>query len=182
MMTRAKVRKTTKQATGGRRKKATPAKPPVGVASPRAAPTGKVDGPAGRGSNAVARSRSLPTADAAVAVDVEQILQSVATARAALVEIQDKLNSISEAALDKLSKDDQEAWADELAETNNAIVKLDTVALKAINDDFAGRVAELEQKTKALAASLQKMNDVADIIASIGKVIQIVTDIASLIK
>ena len=109
-------------------------------------------------------------------------MASVANARAALVDIQSKLNSISEAALDKLSEKDQEAWADELAETNNAIVKLDTVALKTINDDFAGRVPELEQKTKALAASLQKMKDVADIIASIGKVIQIVTEIASLIK
>ena len=181
-MTQAKVRKSTKQATGGSRKKATTKKLPVGVGSRRAPPTGKADVPAGRGSKAVVRSRSLPTAGAAGAIDVEQILQSVAAARAALVAIQDKLNSISEAALDKLSKDDQEAWADELAETSNAIVKLDTVALKAINDDFAGRVPELEQKTKGLAASLQTMKDVADIIASIGKVIQIVTDIASLIK
>jgi hypothetical protein len=182
MMTQAKVRKTTKQATGVRRKKATTAKPRAGVGSTRGAPTVRPDGQADRRSGAVSRSRSLPTAEAVGAVDVEQILQSVASARAALVEIQTKLNSISDTALDKLPKNDQEAWADELAETNNAIVKLDTVALKAINDDFAARVPELEQRTKALAASLQKMKDVADIIASIGKVIQIVTDIASFIK
>ena len=180
-MARAKVRKTTKQATEGRRKKATTARPPGGVGRTRGSPTAKLEGLARRGP-AAARSRSLPAGEVTGAVDVEQILASVANARAALVDIQSKLNSISEAALDKLSEKDQEAWADELAETNNAIVKLDTVALKTINDDFAGRVPELEQKTKALAASLQKMKDVADIIASIGKVIQIVTEIASLIK
>lgn len=181
MMAQAKVRKTTKKTTGGRRKKATTASPRAGVGDAQGIPTGKLDAPTRRGPM-VARSRSLPAAEAAGAVDVEQILKSVASARAALVEVQSKLNSISEAALDKLSKDDQEAWADDLAETDNAIVKLDTVALKTINDDFASRVPELEQKTKALAASLQKMKDVADIIASVGKVIQIVTEVASLIK
>ena len=110
------------------------------------------------------------------------MLASVAVTRAALVQVQRKLNAISEAALDKLSKQEQEAWADELAATSNAIVKLDTVALQAINADFAGRVPELERKTAELAAKLQKMKDVADIIASVGKVIAIVTEIAGLIK
>ena len=181
-MAKAKVRKTTKQATKGGRKKATAAAPRTGVVATRGAPTGVLDAPAARHEPAVSRSRSMPTAVAPGPVDVEQTLASVAAARAALVEIQTKLNWISDSALDKLSKDEQEAWADELAKTNNAIAKLDTLALTVINVDFAGRVPELEQKTKALAASLQKMKDVVEIIASIGKVIQIVTEIASLIK
>lgn len=131
---------------------------------------------------ATAVARSLPRAEAAGAADVDKILASVAAARTSLVAVQTKLNSISEAKLDKLPKKDQEAWADQLAATDDAITKLDTVALKTINDDFADRVPELEQRTAALAASLQRINDVVDIIASIGKVIQIVTDIASLIR
>ena len=45
---------------------------------------------------------------------------------------------------------EQEAWAAELAATSNAIVKLDTVALHAINADFAGRVPELERDVTGL--------------------------------
>lgn len=179
-MARAKARKTAKQATGGRRKKSAP-RPRSGGGAPKPAPPAPRDRLTRRGP-APTRSRGLPTAEAGEAVDVAAVLESVAAARAALIDVQSRLNAISEAALDKLPEKDQEAWADELAQTNNAITKLDTVALKVINADFAARAPELEQKTKALAASLQKMKDVADIIASVGKVIQIVTEIASLIK
>ena len=179
-MARTKAKKTAKQATGGRRKKPA-AVPRAGAARPKPAlpaPSDRLS----RGGPAPARSRGLPKAEARTVIDVDAVLASVASARAALVDVQSKLNAISEAALDKLPEKDQEAWADELAQTNDAITRLDTAALKIINADFAERVPELEQKTKALAASLQKMKDVADVIASVGKVIQIVTEIASLIR
>ncbi len=181
MMAKTKAKKTAKQATGARRKKVVAAGPRTGAGGPKPAPPAP-SGRLARRAPQAAPSRGLPKAAAEAVIDVDQVLASVAAARSALVDVQSKLNAISEAALDKLPEKDQETWADELAQTNNAITKLDTVALKAINADFAARVPELEQKTKALAASLQKMQDVVDIIASIGKVIQIVTEIASLIK
>jgi hypothetical protein len=174
----AKARKTTRQATGARRKKAATARPRAGAGVSRRVPAGELPPPVRRGLPP-ARTRGV---EVAVPVDVDAVLASVAVTRAALVQIQRKLSAISEAALDKLSKQEQEAWAAELAATSNAIVKLDTMALQAINADFAGRVPELEKKTAELAAKLQKMKDVADIIASVGKVIEIVTAIASLIK
>jgi hypothetical protein len=175
-MAEAKAKKTTRQATGARRKKAATARPRAGAS--RGVPAGELPPPVRR-EPPPARTRGV---EVAAPVDVDAVLASVAATRAALVQVQRKLNAISEAALDKLSKQEQEAWAAELAATSNAIVKLDTVALHAINADFAGRVPELEQKTAELAAKLQKMKDVADIIASVGKVIEIVTAIAGLIK
>jgi hypothetical protein len=174
----AKAKKTTRQATGARRKKAATARPRAGAGVSRRVPAGELPPPVRRGPPP-ARTRGV---EVAVPVDVDAVLASVAVTRAALVQVQRKLSAISEAALDKLSKQEQEAWAAELAATSNAIVKLDTVALQAINADFAGRVPELEQKAAELAAKLQKMKDVADIIASVGKVIEIVTAVASLIK
>lgn len=179
-MARTKARKTAKQATGARRKKAA-AGPRAGIGRPKPAPPPPSRTPTRRGA-AITRSRGLPKAEAVEVTDIDAVLASVASARAALVDVQSKLNAISEAALDRLPEKDQEAWADELAQTNDAITRLDTAALKVINADFAARVPELEQKTRALAASLQKMKDVVDIIASVGKVIQIVTEIASLIR
>jgi hypothetical protein len=177
-MAEAKAKKKTRRATGARRKKAATARPRAGAGVSRGAPAGEQSQAVGR-APPPARTRGV---EVAAPLDVDAVLASVAVTRAALVQVQRKLNAISEAALDKLSKQEQEAWADELAATSNAIVKLDTVALQAINADFAGRVPELEQKTAELAAKLQKMKDVADIIASVGKVIAIVTEIAGLIK
>ena len=177
-MAEAKAKKTTRQATGARRKKAATARPRPGAGGSLGAPAGESPPPVRR-APPPARTRGV---EVAAPLDVDAVLASVTVTRAALVQVQRKLNAISEAALDKLSKQEQEAWADELAATSNAIVKLDTVALQAINADFAGRVPELEQKTAELAAKLQKMKDVADIIASVGKVIAIVTEIAGLIK
>ena len=114
--------------------------------------------------------------------DIDQVLESIAKARDALIAVKSKLNAISESDLDRLPHAAQEQWADQLSETNNAIVTLETAALKTINADFANRIPELERKTSALATSLKQLQDAADIIASVGKVIDIITDIASLIK